>query len=241
MKKFKDWSSWEVLGGIGVVVVFFSLYTKIVHHFSLPPEWINYYGSVLGAIISIGVIAFTLRQNKKHHIELMKEQERKHEELKQLQIETALHAKKQERLRAVITDLKDIYITTSPNRIAHLLLINSLQIGDSPSFMLSDYIKSIFPIRDSIDLMTNTNKDIIDLSELNYYTNTYLVKFAGDIAAISTRIFLNQQVDELNPIIDDITKSDEYTQYRTALFRTISEAIENIDKTLIQQTVPTKS
>ena len=167
------WSYRDVIMGIGVILVFFSCYTLALYILQVDGDWISYYGAVLGSTISIGVIALTLGQNKKHHKELMAEQNRKHEELVQLQINTALHSKKQERLRGVIADLRNIYSSTHPKKINDITLTNGIKNTDSAIIQIAELIKSISSIRASVDLTININKDIIDISGLNYYNDKY--------------------------------------------------------------------
>jgi hypothetical protein len=231
------WSSRDVIKGIGIILAIFSSYTLALYLFSVDSDWIGYYGAVLGCTISIGVIAFTLGQNKKHHKELMTEQSRKHEELVQLQIKTALHAKNQERLRSVITDLRNMYISVSPNVLFNLMVAGfSMQKGNNESVYLltSDFIKLTTSSLDNYDLIANTNKDIIDLTKLSECAYSYMMKFKFLLSENQSILFTNPSV--INEIVDQLNNSIEYNNYKTILFQSIQDAQSRIDTNFIQET-----
>lgn len=228
------WNSCDVIKGIGITLFCFFSYTLVLYVFSIEGEWIGYYGAVLGSMISIGVIAFTLGQNKKHHKELMAEQNRKHEELVLLQINTALHTKNQERLRGVINELKNMYLSISPNTFLNYEVAKTaLKKEDSGAYQLiTDYMKLITSGLDVYDFIAITNKDIIDLTELSKSTNRYMIKMK--ILFIKHLEADGENIKNLQVCIDTLQNSEEYKECKVLLSRCIEEAQHRIDNNLFK-------
>lgn len=162
------WNKWDVIGGLSFILVVFSCYTILLHQFSISTNWIGYYGSVLGALISIGVIAFTIRQNNIHHKELMEEQNKKHEELKQLQVNTILYSNNQKRLQDIANELLKFTEATNYKHLFDVTLSSIYPNKTNNQFLneLNSKIQEFNTSYERILMLSTINKDIIDLKPM---------------------------------------------------------------------------
>lgn len=196
--------------------------------------WIGYFGNLLGAAITIIVLSFTLWQNSLYH----KKQNENHEELKQLQITTAIHAKKQERLRGVIEELKTLYISVNPQRIHTTRSIASQNDETNNMRILNEItnlLNNISLNKELLEIISEINKDIIDLSIINKNLEAYLTVYADKMGEI-IHLYSNNKGDikgkDIYDFIDTLLINPSYLQFKSSFNDVIISAQEKIDSNL---------
>jgi hypothetical protein len=243
-----NWKGWDVFWGILIVILFFSAYTSLVNYIFLVPscfsisgdtgDWIAYNGSVLGALISIGVIAFTLRQNKILHEELKKEQNKKHEELKKLQIKSTNYVAKKERIDTISEELFNIYQSTNSSKLVNLINIIIEESSEKERINAKNYylkcLQESTQINHRLIFLSGIYSDVIAFTEITKKYAICYKKYSLLLRDIWKSNTIDNYVnsDDFTERIIDLDQSAEYKQLFDLIIEQIKKAKENITEEL---------
>lgn len=233
------WERKDVFIGISIIVIFLIFYTLFVNCIFWFPsffpisgdagDWIAYNGSILGALISIGVIAFTLRQNKILH-----------EELKAFQIGNSIYALERERLSKIESILKDEMFLLSPYRMSEIITKNG-DLKDNFIGYINNYTTELLRTEEEANFYINVYNENIDLAKLQNPRAELCNLFDKTLTSLRHYYTKNSSTKQLPTFqeyfitcMDKIKKSDEYTNYRTTALDIIIDAEKRLNQKLIK-------
>lgn len=187
--------------------------------------WIGYFGNLLGTSAAIVALSFTLWQNNKNH-----------QELKTLQINSISFNDKKERLYKISEELLNLYSTISSEKLRKYIKISITfnQSHEARAFYLN-IIEDIWDYEKKLRFMTECNSDIIDLKGIKILFNECKIDYLTLLKDMREEHKLNNKIEQKTlERIEQIEKQFNYTELYNLIISRIKEAQEKLTADLIE-------
>lgn len=191
--------------------------------------WIGYFGNLLGTSAAIIALSFTLWQNNKNH-----------NELKRIQINTTLHSKNQDRLNNVCNELYNIFNALNPGNIE--LAMWKMEQTNEKDFK-SSLIRELMSLEvynaDIIEkalLIIHMNSDLGNFRTLASPLTTYADERRGKIEILIEKIKTlgsKEDIKELLYLVEQLRESENYLELLNTIRTIITETRNKIDEDLL--------